>query len=74
MQGALLYMAVFFWYIVKRDLSSVHFCRTVRYCTVAYDITNVTFYKVIVMFIWSGYTFGDVLKQIRILGIKVDLS
>ena len=37
-QGDQLYMAVYSWYLVKRDLSSV------RYCTVAY--TSVTFYNV----------------------------
>ena len=38
LQGDQLYMAVCFWFLVKRDLSSV------RYCTVAY--TSLTFYKV----------------------------
>ena len=37
-QGGQLYMAVCFWYLVKRDFSSV------PYCTVAY--TSVTIYKV----------------------------
>ena len=42
-QGDQLYMAMCFWYFVKRDLFSV------RYCTVAY--TSVTFYTA--MFILS---------------------
>ena len=39
-QGDQLYMAVLFWYLVKRDLSNV------RYCTVYVVFTTVTFYKV----------------------------
>ena len=37
-QGDLLYMAVYFWQLVKRDLFSVHYCKVRVYL--------ITFYKV----------------------------
>ena len=50
-QGDQLYMAVLFWYLVKRDLSSV------RHCTVAYTSALLARYQNnTVMFIWSGCT------------------